>query len=509
MGNQISTHDGFSEDEKNQLKLLDSQISILQSRDSYSNIAARLGLGSDSLNEGAFYYLTRLTFDYQQLTAMYRNSWIIREGINIIANDMHKLGIDIKSELQPEQIEKVQKKLNDVRQKQIECTRWGRLYGGAVALMLIGDSLNKFVTTPEGSVRIIELPLEITDIDVDSFHGLYVLDRWNGVSPTGEIEKDPSSYQFGLPKYYTLTFPDKSSIKVHHSWLLIDTGLQLPRLERYADAWWGMSALEPVYRELQKHDNTNYSIANLIFQSSIRVFKFDGFKQATASTNKKFQEEMNSRLETLTKLQHNHSATVIDTKDDFQVHNQTFAGLDAVLNIFKGYVAAAFRIPQSKFYGLEASGLGSDDVSSLRNYSDDILSGQEEKERHNYEKLLNVICKSELGMVPKDIDFEFVTHYRSDIETRRSQFEQEMTMASTAFENGGIKRSTYLKELKEIGSKYNVFTNITDAEIAEAEKEENFDEGDLPPNNPEVEYESGEGTTDSKKKFVLFRKKKK
>lgn len=483
-------------------KLLKGKTTIDRVLDTFTNFTARIGGGTESQSEGASYFLTRLSFDYQTITALFRNSWIVKKIIVLVATDMNKLGIQISTELDPKDVDKIEKKLDEVNQKMIEGTKWGRLYGGAVGILMIKDVMNKMVETKDGTkVRLIELPLEIDDINVDSFGGIYILDRWNGVSADTTLETDMMSYNYGRPKYYMINLPNESAVKIHHSWVLPFLGIDLPRIERLADNGWGMSDLEPVFRELQKRDNTNYSVANLVFQASLRVFKFDNFRQSVATGSKAFQKEMQSRLESLVKYQSNQRATIIDTKDSFEVHSATFAGLDSILEIFAEDIAGASNIPMTKLFGRQGKNFGGDDKAAARNYSDFINAEQEERLRHNYEKLLMIISKSELGKVPDDMTFEFIAHYDSDIDTKRSQLEQELTQIAIPFENGGIPRSLYLKELKERGKEFNMFTNITDDMIIKAEKDERLDPGEV-----DDDYDDIDETVKSKDGLKLFKK---
>lgn len=507
MANEIElTKNVMTADEKRIIKMFDAEIekvnagraSIGKTLDTFSNIGARIGFGTESQNEGAEYLLTRLTYNYQVLTALFRNSWIVQKGVTIPARDMNKLGVNISSELDPDKLEKVYKKLDSQNTKMIEGTQWGRLYGGSIGIMLIKDMMNKKVLTKDGKeTPVIELPLELEDIDVGSFSGIYIIDRWNGVSPIStELETDITSYRYGEPKYYTVNLPNKQSVRFHHSWILIFEGINLPRIEKQAETWWGMTVLEPVFRELQKRDNTNYSIANLIFQQSIRVFKFKDFKMMTSNGSKAFQEEFALRMEALVKKQGNQTATVIDADDSFEIQNQTYSGLDSILELFMEDIAGAFNVPMDRMYGRPGKGFSGDDKSSARNYSNFIHNEQEAGLRHNYEKLIKVICKSELGEVPNDLTFEFILHYDVDADNRKSRLEDTLSQIATAFENGGITRSVYLKELREAGRDFNMFTNITDEEIAEAEKNEKLSDGDTDLNEEKYDIDEEEKTKD-------------
>ncbi|MEI3523259.1 MAG: anti-CBASS Acb1 family protein [Anaerotignum sp.] len=72
-----------------------------------------------------------------------------------------------------------------------EGMRWGRLYGGAAGLILIRgqEDLSK--------------PLELDTILPGTFAGLYIVDRWSGITPGMELVSDLADLDFGLPNTMT------------------------------------------------------------------------------------------------------------------------------------------------------------------------------------------------------------------------------------------------------------------------------------------------------------------
>ncbi|MDR3598742.1 anti-CBASS protein Acb1 family protein, partial [Clostridium sp.] len=110
-----------------------------QAQDSFQNPLARLGLGSNSLLEGTQYPIQRITREYNLMNSLYRNSWIAKKIINTIPEDMCKNWFSISAELTPEiqdRFDKLEQRTL-IREKIIEGLTWGRLYGGAGAIMLI------------------------------------------------------------------------------------------------------------------------------------------------------------------------------------------------------------------------------------------------------------------------------------------------------------------------------------------------------------------------------------
>ena len=143
--------------------------------DAFSNVLARLGHGTPNLMEGTEYPLTRLTQNYQLMNSLYRNHWIIRKIIDAIPEDMTRNWIAITTQLAPDKIRQLDKlwRVRKVRQKILQGLKWGRLYGGAVGLVMI-----------DGHDDILHQPLDFDTIMPGAFKGLIILDRWSGVYPS-------------------------------------------------------------------------------------------------------------------------------------------------------------------------------------------------------------------------------------------------------------------------------------------------------------------------------------
>lgn len=56
--------------------------------DAFSNPIARLGYGTQDLMQATQYPLTRMTQNYQLLTSLYRDNWIVQNIISTIPEDM-------------------------------------------------------------------------------------------------------------------------------------------------------------------------------------------------------------------------------------------------------------------------------------------------------------------------------------------------------------------------------------------------------------------------------------
>ena len=233
-------------------------------KDTYQNLAANLGIGSNNLTETARYVMTRFTWDYWTLNVLYRNNWIAKAIIDKPANEMMKNGFEIQSQVDPSKIEKIMQvwKRTKTKDKFLDCIKWARLYGGCILVPMIENQ-------PDMSE-----PLDFDTIMPDSYRGCFLVDRWSGVSPSVELISDISDPDFGKPEHYIVSSDSiKKSIKIHHSRIIKMVGRTLPYWEETAEDYWGASELEHVFEELKKRDNTSSNIAFLIFLANIRVFK--------------------------------------------------------------------------------------------------------------------------------------------------------------------------------------------------------------------------------------------
>lgn len=57
-------------------------------RDAFSNPAARIGFGTMDLLQGTQYTPTRMTQNYELLTTLYRENWIVQNVIATIPDDI-------------------------------------------------------------------------------------------------------------------------------------------------------------------------------------------------------------------------------------------------------------------------------------------------------------------------------------------------------------------------------------------------------------------------------------
>ncbi|GAB6170561.1 DUF1073 domain-containing protein [Paradesulfitobacterium aromaticivorans] len=432
----------------------------IMTRDAFQNTLARTGWGMPNMLEGTQYPLTRLTKDYQLMNSLYRSHWVVRRIIDVIPEDMCKNWYQVQSQIQPEYIDRLTKmeRQTNVKAKILEGLKWGRLYGGAAAIIMI-----------EGHEGILEQPLDYDTIMPGAFKGLLVVDRWSGIYPELELVTDPSDSEFGLPNMYQVTSEAiRGTIRIHHSRLLRFTGRELPFWERQAEVYWGASEIEHTFDELKKRDNTSWNIANLVFRANLNVLSMEGMDQILAVGNEKAQQDLYNTVQAQNWLLNNFSMYVLGEKDKFESKQYSFSGLSDIYENFMMDVAGAAEMPVTKLFGRSPAGMNATGESDMQNYYDSIETKQESYLKPVLNKLLPIMCVSEFGVIPDDLDFEFNPVRRPNNGEKSDLAGKTATAIIDVFNAGLISQRVALKELRQTSDMTGLFSNITDQDIEQA-----------------------------------------
>ena len=367
------------------------------SHDGYTNPAAFLGEASPLFASGAF-VRSGLTSDFDQLTAMYRESWLTKRIIDAPSEDMTRAWYRFSAPIPEADLESLRRleAHHSVRQELTDAIRWARLYGGSLALMVL-----------RGEEDCLAEPLDPDLLLPGCFQGLLVLDRAQGIEPSQELEDDLDDPDFGLPKYYTVEVDDLGLIRIHHSRVLRFIGRELPRREAQRESYWGASELEHIHEELQKRSAASANIAQLIFQANITTLKMADFGLALAAGTEEDRQQVRTALFEENRFRTSFGLQVLSAEDSLENHPYAFGGLAEIYEQFMLDMAGAAEIPAVKLFGRSPAGMNATGESDLKNYYEFIARLQERHLRPALEKLLPVMALSAWGCLPEDLSFVF------------------------------------------------------------------------------------------------------
>lgn len=444
--------------------------------DAFANAAARIGFGSTNLLEGTAYPLTRLSWNYQLLTSLYRGNWVARSVIETIPDDMMKHWVDIHTQQKPEQLKAFDRAITKsaTKAKLLEALQWGRLYGGAGAVIIVDGHQNR-----------LEEPLELEDVALGSYRGLITFDRWSGIVPdTAHMIMDFSQPDFGLPEYYNISAASARGAltkKVHHTRVLRFPGRNLPQWEKQAEMYWGLSEVEIIWDALRMHDNSQWNIASLMFIANIMVMKSgtENMAQLLATAPGAQQQRIYNMLAAQRHLMSNQGMMVLDKDGSLENHQLSFAGLAEIWEKMMLIVSAASQIPMSRLYGQTRTGLGQANEGDEHNYYEVVATKQNRELRPRLDKLFAVIATSTWGELPDDFEFTFKALNSPTEKERKDLGKQNAEAINTVYVSGIIGRKTALRELKQQSDESGLFSNISDEMIAAASDDVTPNMGEL------------------------------
>lgn len=165
----------------------------------------------------------------------------------------------------------------------------------------------------------------------------------------------------------------------------------------------------------------------------------------------------------------NQGMQLINADDRFETQQITFSGLDKVLETFMLDLAGAAGIPVTKLFGRAPAGMNATGESDLQNYYDSTEEMQESELRPIFDRLLPVMCMSEFGMVPDDLEYSFVNVRRPTEEEKKNIATQVANAVVALFNTGLISEKLALTELRNSREMTGMWNSIDDETIARAD----------------------------------------
>ena len=376
--------------------------------DTISNIVANLGTTKD---KRAHTQIIDRKFSQSELEDMYINDWISGKIIDIPADDATRKWRQMNSnDLEADQLKVVEdyEQMLCVQEKFNEAMKWGRLYGGALIVMVIEG---QDMTTP----------LDVNTIREGSLKNLVVVDRHETSTYLINVY-DIFSPNFREPEFYML----EGGAKIHYSRILKFEGVKLPRRKKQNYNYWGAPILQRVYDAIINGQGSANAINSIIYEASVDVIGVQGLMEKLSTPGN--SNKVMNRFIQADRLKSINNMLLLDKQNEEYKKVQTsFSGLPDLLVKFLNIVAGAADIPATRLLGQSAQGLNATGEGDIKNYYDMVESQQEKELRPKLQLLDEVLVRSALGAMPKDFSFKFNSLWQiseleqADIELKRSQ----------------------------------------------------------------------------------------
>ena len=432
-------------------------------RDTFQNFSLNLGLGTNNALSDSTYGFLPITRDRTLLEWIYRGSWIAGVAVDSIAEDMTREKIQIQSMLDPGLISELSAGANHfgIWPSICETISWGRLYGGAIGVIMI-----------EGQDP--RTPLRIESVGRNQFKGIMCFDRWMVEPDLERMVRGPGDDSLVPNTYWVVASGSGVSfegMRVHHSRCFRHEGVRLPYWQRVMENMWGISVLERLYDRLIAFDSATNGAAQLVYKSYLRTYAVDGLREIVASGGAQ-TANLEKFVEFMRRYQGIEGMTLIDAADRFESQGSagtSFSGISELLVHFGQQISGGLGIPLVRLFGQAPVGLNSTGESDFRNYYDTIHQKQEKEIRVAVDKIYRVMAKSMGIPLPKDFNFIFTPLWQIQQTEKPAMAASVVKSITEALDAGLISKKSAMKELKQSSEQTGIFSNISKEEIDAAD----------------------------------------
>ena len=370
-----------------QVNILDAKNKVYKAviqttNDSYSNLLANLGVGSNSSLEGTNYvYNKKITWNFEIINQMEREQPLLRKIIDYQVSALLN-GIDIVSnDISSDKIKVISEKLQDLYPSLYEFIFQAKFYGGGAGMLIFsGDTESDYAR-----------PLDISKLGNKRFLGIKALERWIGINPTGdlidELRPDDDANMIGMPEYYNVKFGGKRSktYKVHYTRLLVyNTGV-LSYVMKRMEQFWGVSIIERIFDPLNRYNTILNTIADKMLIASQRVIYIDE-SIGNAENDAYVREVIENKLRAMANGLKFSNVLFLDGDDKFEYYNTSMQGDAEILKQMAIDLCASAPAPYSAIFDD-----GFNDAQSTENAHRYIKNEQELFIRKFYTKLIKII----------------------------------------------------------------------------------------------------------------------
>lgn len=404
-----------------------------------------------------------LTNDRNLLAQAYCEIGLFATVIDIPVDDALRGGVEIKSkQLDEDQIQEIQTALdrdddlNTVGQQ----AKWNRLFGGAALLILTDQD-------PES-------PLDVNALTEEGRLEFRAVDMWELFWAQQNVDDD-SHLEL---REHDFECYDYRGHKIHKSRVMMTKGKMAPSYIRPRLRGWGLSELEILVNSVNQYLKSNNLVYEVLDEFKLDIYKLKNLANTLMSPIG--EQKVRQRMQVTNQLKNYQRAIVLDSEDDFDHKQLSFAGLAEAQIGIRLQVCADMRFAYTKLFGQSAStGLGNSDQNEMENYNSMVESTVRNKIKYDILRVIELRCQQKYGFIPDDLSITFKPLRVLSAVDEETVKTQKYTRLSGARQMGEITTM----EFRDAANKGNLFDVTLDTS-----------EDRLNPDDPEIEELVKEGS---------------
>lgn len=392
--------------------------------DGYANLFTGIQAQADK-NRGDYFMPDRV-IGSGELANMYEQDGICARIVDRVVDDACRTKFHLKGIDESYDFESVESQLEDLNVIGAlgDAWKWGRLYGGGLAIMAVNDGVTY------------DKPLNLRT--AKAITGMNVLDS-STCWPREWIPRLGSRH-FAEPQYYEVVVPFVGGTmkSIHSSRVIRIDASHVPPSRLLQRGGWAPSVLQRVWREVTQLGKAMGYSANLLNEMSLMVMMIDGFREMVcgspegASQARQMLENFKWSADSLHMIG-------LDKKDDFKEVKRSADGVAILVDRFVEALVRATDMPRLILLGEQPGGLNADAKGEVRAWYDYVASQQQQILTPGINRVLNIlfaIRKREGQVVPTEWTIEYESLYPMAPETQATTLASYAQAAATLITAG-------------------------------------------------------------------------
>lgn len=388
--------------------------------DGYMNMLNKVGTIQDNSTAWG-YYANEYASDIE-LVNLYETNGLFAKIINRPAEDALAKGLDL-SDLGEELEGEVKRRLTKLHfaEKMVTAEKWSRLFGGAIAVLLVDDG------------RGIDEPLDMKS--ARSIDDIRVFER-AVVQPDYTTLLNYSYYDFdqeddvpwGQPEYYNV-YSIYGQFRVHYSRCLVFRNGEVPEYTASGFfRFFGIPEHSKIKDFMRETIGSHHDGAKLLERSVLGIYKMKNLSNLLATDEG--EDKVIQRLQVIDMARNIINSMAIDADgEDYQYINASMGGASDLIDRTANMLSAVTDIPQTILFGKSPSGMDATGDNDMENYYQLLSRIQGNNLKDNTEKvvqlvLLQMLCEGNLEGELPEYEVKFVP-YKQMTEAEQASIDQQ------------------------------------------------------------------------------------
>ena len=365
--------------------------------DGYVNVLNRYGTSKDTSEH--YRFQPEPAVDDTVLSMFYEGNGLFSKIIDSPAEEAIKHGFELEGISDPDIQSFFREAYDELDGDEMFMTslKWGRLFGGAIAVMMINDG------------RGVDEPLDWKNIQ--SIDDIRIYDR-------SLIQPDYSSMfsynpedpfrtrgsRLGMPEYYSV-FSKYGNFTVHESRCLVfQNGILPEKCTNSVYQFWGMPEYVRLKRAIRDAELAYGSGPKMLDRSVQAIYKMKNLADILSTSDG--EDAVLKRLEVIDMARGLLNSITIDSEgEDYDFKQFQFSGVSEIIDKSCAFLSAISSIPQTILFGAGAGGLSTTDDTSMENWYNYVERIQRRMVKKNLRYLFAIIAQAgvatgELAEVP-------------------------------------------------------------------------------------------------------------